>query len=486
MTTPQADTTPAELDTTLERAATALPLLAGFTPEERAVLLRTIAEVLDAAADELVPLAMAEAHYPEARCRGELARTTFQLRLFADVLEEGSFLGVAVDPADPDWGTPRPDVRRLMLPLGPVVVFGASNFPFAFATAGGDTASALAAGCPVVVKAHPGHLGLARRTADLIAVALAEAGAPDGTFALVEGMEAGRLAVTHPLTRAVGFTGSVTGGRALYDLAVSRPDPIPFYGELGSVNPVFVTSAAAAARGDEILSGYAESATLGAGQFCTKPGVLLLPEETDLSPLTGELAARGPAPLLNDRVEEGFADTLGTLADHPVTEVLVRGGPTDQGWTPTLLRTDLDSLIEHADVLSEECFGPATLVVTYEDERRLLEVGAALRGQLTVTVHGEETDPLSPALLSMGSSLAGRVIWNGWPTGVAVTHAMTHGGPYPATTAPSHTSVGTAAIHRFLRPVSFQSVPQSLLPRALRDDNPLGVPRRVNGRPEQT
>lgn len=486
MTTPQADTTPAELDMTLERAATALPLLAGFTPEERAVLLRTIAEVLDAAADELVPLAMAEAHYPEARCRGELARTTFQLRLFADVLEEGSFLGVAVDPADPDWGTPRPDVRRLMLPLGPVVVFGASNFPFAFATAGGDTASALAAGCPVVVKAHPGHLGLARRTADLIAVALAEAGAPDGTFALVEGMEAGRLAVTHPLTRAVGFTGSVTGGRALYDLAVSRPDPIPFYGELGSVNPVFVTSAAAAARGDEILSGYAESATLGAGQFCTKPGVLLLPEETDLSPLTGELAARDPAPLLNDRVEEGFADALGTLADHPVTEVLVRGGPTDQGWTPTLLRTDLDSLIEHADVLLEECFGPATLVVTYEDERRLLEVGAALRGQLTVTVHGEETDPLSPALLSMGSSLAGRVIWNGWPTGVAVTHAMTHGGPYPATTAPSHTSVGTAAIHRFLRPVSFQSVPQSLLPRALRDDNPLGVPRRVNGRPEQT
>lgn len=486
MTTPQTDTTPAELDAILERAATAFPLLAGFTPDERALLLRTVAEVLDAAAEELVPLAMAEAHYPEARCRSELARTTFQLRLFADVLEEGAFLSAAVDPADPDWGTPRPDVRRLMLPLGPVVVFGASNFPFAFATAGGDTASALAAGCPVVVKAHPGHLGLARRTADLVAVALAEAGAPDGTFALVEGMEAGRSAVTHPLTRAVGFTGSVTGGRALYDLAVSRSDPIPFYGELGSVNPVFVTSAAAAARGTEILSGYAESVTLGSGQFCTKPGVLLLPEETDLTPLTVDLVDRGPAPLLNDRVEQGFADTLGTLADHPVTEVLVRGGPSDEGWTPTLLCTDIDSLIEHADVLLEECFGPATLVVTYEDERRLLEVGAALRGQLTVTVHGEETDPLAPALLAMGSSLAGRVVWNGWPTGVAVTHAMTHGGPYPATTAPTHTSVGTAAIHRFLRPVSFQSVPQSLLPRALREDNPLGVPRHVNGAPEQS
>lgn len=486
MTTPQTDTTPAELNAALERAATAFPLLAGFAPEERAVLLRTAAEVLDGAADELIPLAMAEAHYPEARCRGELARTTFQLRLFADALEEGSFLDAAVDPADPDWGTPRPDVRRLMLPLGPVVVFGASNFPFAFATAGNDTASALAAGCPVVVKAHPGHPELARRTAALVAAALAEAGAPDGTFTLVEGMEAGRRAVTHPLTRAVGFTGSVTGGRALYDLAVSRPEPIPFYGELGSVNPVFVTSAAAAARGTEILSGYAESATLGSGQFCTKPGVLLLPEETDLAPLTGALADRAPAPLLNDRVDQGFTDTLGTLADHPATEVLVRGGRTDEGWTPTLLRTDLDSLIEHADTLLEECFGPATLVVVYDDESRLLEVGAVLRGQLTITVHGEETDPLAPALLSMGSSLAGRVIWNGWPTGVAVTHAMTHGGPYPATTAPLHTSVGTAAIQRFLRPVSFQSVPPSLLPRALRDDNPLGVPRRVNGVSEHT
>lgn len=486
MTTPRNDTTPAELDATLERAATAFPLLAGLAPDQRAVLLRTVADALDADADELVPLAMAEAHYPEARCRGELARTTFQLRLFAETLEEGSFLGAAVDPADPDWGTPRPDVRRLMLPLGPVVVFGAGNFPFAFATAGGDTASALAAGCPVVVKAHPGHPGLARRTADLVTTALAGAGAPDGTFALVEGMETGRRAVTHPLTRAVGFTGSVAGGRALYDLAVSRPDPIPFYGELGSVNPVFVTNAAAAARGPEILSGYAESATLGSGQFCTKPGVLLLPEETDLTPLTGALADRGPAPLLNDRVEQVFSDTLGTLADHPATEVLLRGGPTGEGWTPTLLRTDLGSLIEHADVLLEECFGPATLVVTYEDERRLLEVGAALRGQLTVTVHGEEADPLAPALLSLGSSLAGRVIWNGWPTGVAVTHAMTHGGPYPATTASIHTSVGTAAIQRFLRPVSFQSVPQSLLPRALRDGNPLGVPRSVNGVHEQS
>jgi NADP-dependent aldehyde dehydrogenase len=475
------DTTPEELDAVLERAAAAAPLLAALAPGERAGLLRTVADALDGAADELVPIAMEEAHYPEARCRGELGRTTFQLRLFADFLEEGSYLEAAVDPADPDWGTPRPDTRRLLVPLGPVVVFGASNFPFAFATAGGDSASALAAGCPVVVKAHPGHLRLARRTAEIVVAALDGAGAPEGSFALVEGVETGKRAVTHPLTRAVGFTGSIPGGRALFDLAASRPDPIPFYGELGSVNPVFVTRRAAAARGDEILSGYADSATMGAGQFCTKPGVVFVPEETKLDALVADFGARAAAPLLNERVAEGFTRGLDSLSSHPATEVLVQGVRADGDWTPSLLRTDLDSLLENAETLLEECFGPATLVVTYSDERRLLEAAGAFGGQLTVTVHGEEDDEIAPALLALGASLAGRVIWNGWPTGVAVTYAMTHGGPYPATTAPLHTSVGTTAIRRFLRPVTYQSVPQSLLPRELRDDNPLGVPRRVNG-----
>ncbi|WP_159945075.1 MULTISPECIES: aldehyde dehydrogenase (NADP(+)) [unclassified Nocardiopsis] len=475
------DTTPEELDSVLRRAAAAAPLLAALAPAERAGLLRAVADALDAAADELVPIAMEEAHYPEARCRGELGRTTFQLRFFADVLEEGSYLEAAVDPADPDWGTPRPDVRRLLVPLGPVVVFGASNFPFAFATAGGDTASALAAGCPVVVKAHPGHLRLARRTGEVVVDALAGAGAPEGSFALVEGVETGKQAVTHPLTRAVGFTGSIPGGRALFDLAASRPDPIPFYGELGSVNPVFVTRRAAAARADEILSGYAESATAGSGQFCTKPGVLFLPEDTKLEPLVEDFTGRTAAPLLNERVTEGFVRNLDSLSAHPATEILVQGRRSGEEWTPSLLRTDLDSLLENADVLLEECFGPATLVVTYADERRLVEAAGAFKGQLTVTVHGEEDDEIAPALLALGASLAGRVLWNGWPTGVAVTHAMTHGGPYPATTAPLHTSVGATALRRWLRPVTYQSVPQSLLPRELRDDNPLGVPRRVNG-----
>ncbi|MFE6309474.1 aldehyde dehydrogenase (NADP(+)) [Nocardiopsis sp. NPDC057823] len=478
------DTTPEQLDAVMERAAAAAPLLASLTPAERARLLRAVADALDAAADDLVPLAQAEAHYPEARCRGELGRTTFQLRLFADVLEDGTYLEAMVDPADPDWGTPRPDVRRILVPLGPVVVFGASNFPFAFSTAGGDSASALAAGCPVVVKAHPGHPRLARRTTEVVVAALAAAGAPEGAFALVEGVEAGRQAVLHPLTRAVGFTGSIPGGRALFDLAVSRPDPIPFYGELGSVNPVFVTRAAASARGEEILAGYAESANLGSGQFCTKPGVVFVPEDTELDALVADFAGRAAAPLLNDRVADGFARGLDTLAGHPATEVLVQGAADgDGGWSPSLLRTDLDALLEHSEALLEECFGPATLVVTYADERRLLEAAGVLQGQLTVTVHGEEDDAIAPALLALGASVAGRVVWNGWPTGVAVTHAMTHGGPYPATTAPLHTSVGGTAIRRFLRPVTYQSVPDDLLPEALRDANPLGVPRRLNGAP---
>ncbi|MFD3688268.1 aldehyde dehydrogenase (NADP(+)) [Nocardiopsis sp. NPDC058631] len=475
------DTTPEELDAVLERAAAAAPLLAALTPGERADLLRAVADALDGAADQLVPLAVEEAHYPEARCKGELGRTTFQLRLFAQTLEDGSYLEVAVDPADPEWGTPRPDVRRLLVPLGPVVVFGASNFPFAFATAGGDSASALAAGCPVVVKAHPGHPRLARATTEVVVAALAGAGAPEGSFALVEGMEAGKLAVTHPLTRAVGFTGSIPGGRALFDLAAARSEPIPFYGELGSVNPVFVTRAAMAARGNQILGGYADSASMGAGQFCTKPGVVFVPEDADLGALVADFAERAAGPLLNERVAEGFARGLDALSGHPATEVLVQGRHTGQDWSPSLLRTDLDSLLENSDELLEECFGPATLVVAYADERRLLEAAGVLRGQLTVTVHGEEDDAMAPALLALGASVAGRVVWNGWPTGVAVTYAMTHGGPYPATTAPLHTSVGTTAIRRFLRPVSFQSVPQSLLPRELRDDNPLGVPRSVNG-----
>ncbi|MBB6174134.1 NADP-dependent aldehyde dehydrogenase [Nocardiopsis mwathae] len=483
--TPIPDTGPAELDDVMAAAAAAAPAMGGLRPARRAVMLRAVADALDAAADELVPVAMAESHLPEARCRSELGRTTFQLRFFADLVEEGTYLEAAIDVADPGWGMgPRPDVRRMLVPLGPVVVFGASNFPFAFSTAGGDTASALAAGCPVVVKAHPGHPHLARLTGRVVAEALAGVRAPAGVFAVVYGMETGQRAVLHPATRAVGFTGSIPGGRALHDLAASRPEPIPFYGELGSVNPVFVTRAAMKARGPEILSGYIGSFTLGAGQFCTKPGVLLVPEECDLGPLTHAVADLAQAPLLNERVAEGFEHRLGELADHPAVEVLVRGVRTPAGWTPTLLRTGVESLLRHPGVLLEECFGPASLVVGYGEEDRLAEVAGLLQGQLTSALHAEEGDAVAPRLLELLSGRAGRVLWNEWPTGVSVTHAMTHGGPYPATTSVLHTSVGATAIRRFLRPVSYQSVPDPLLPEALRDGNPLGIPRRVNGRPE--
>ncbi|MFC3998255.1 aldehyde dehydrogenase (NADP(+)) [Nocardiopsis sediminis] len=482
---PLADTTESGLDDVLAAAAAAAPAFGALPPAARAAQLRAVADALDAAAGDLVPIAQAESRLPEARCRAELGRTTFQLRFFADHIEEGSYLEAAIDRADPDWGMgPRPDVRRMLQPLGPVLVFGASNFPFAFSTAGGDTASALAAGSPVVVKAHPGHPRLAERTGAVVSKALADAGAPEGVFAVVYGEETGRRAVQHPAVRAVGFTGSIPGGRALHDLAASRPDPIPFYGELGSVNPVFVTRAAIAARGDSVLAGYADSFTLGSGQFCTKPGVLLVPGETPLDALVADVRARAGAPLLNGRVAGGFANRLDALTAHPGTEVLAEGADTGAGWTPSLLRTDVATLLADPGALLEECFGPASLVVGYEDEESLVEVASVLEGQLTATVHAEEADPVAPRLLAELAARAGRVLWNGWPTGVSVTHAMNHGGPYPASTSVLHTSVGSTAIRRFLRPVAYQSVPDALLPEALRDANPLGVPRRVDGRPE--
>ncbi|MUL42877.1 aldehyde dehydrogenase (NADP(+)) [Streptomonospora sp. PA3] len=480
------DTTEAELDRVLESAAQAAESFGALPPSRRAAMLRAVGDAVDAAAAELVPVAQRESRLPEARLKGELARTTFQLRLFADVLEDGGYLEATIDHPDPDWPVgPRPDLRRILEPLGPVVVFGASNFPFAFSVIGGDSASALAGGNPVVVKAHPGHPELSVRTGEIVAAALRQAGAPEGVFAVVLGQETGRRAVLHPLTRAVGFTGSIPGGRALHDLAAGRPDPIPFYGELGSLNPVFVTREAAGARRDEILGGYVDSFTLGTGQFCTKPGVLLLPEDTAIDSLVEAVRGRAGAPMLNERIESGFADGYRALADHDAVEVLVEGGPQEADgrtvWTPSLVRTTAKRFLEHSAELLEERFGPVSLVVSYSDPDEALNVADVLPGQLTATVHGEEADEQAGPLLDRLRRRAGRVLWNGWPTGVSVTHAMHHGGPYPATTSVLHTSVGSTAIRRFLRPVCYQQVPQHHLPEALRDGNPLGIPRRVDG-----
>jgi NADP-dependent aldehyde dehydrogenase len=478
------DTALPQVEQLVALASTAARGWGRTTPDQRATALERIATRLDGAADELVPLAQRETHLPEARLRSELGRTTFQLRLLAEAAREGSYLDATLDSADPDWKpVARPDLRRVNLPVGPVVVFAAGNFPFAFSVAGGDTASALAVGCPVLAKAHPGHLDLSVATAEIVRSALEQAGAPAGTFALLVGDEAGRAALTHPLVRAGAFTGSLRGGRTLYDLAQSRPEPIPFYAEMGSVNPVVVTRAAAATRLPEVLGGYAVSFTLGQGQFCTKPGVLLLPREAAGEQDLVDAVSRQPggAPLLSDAIHAGFVRVLGQLRKHPrVTVVSASESATASSPTPTLLATDAADVLCHPELL-EEVFGPASLVVRYDDEDQLLAVLAALPGQLTATVQAVGDEPELPELLAALTARAGRVIVNGWPTGVAVTHAMHHGGPYPATTSSAHTSVGTGSLGRFTRPVSYQNVPDGLLPPELQDANPLRLPRRVDG-----
>lgn len=487
MTSTRSTPAPAEeLETVLDNAKAAYGKLESARPEELAGMLRGVADALEGATEELVPLAQRESGLPEGRLRGELVRTTFQLRLFGDVVEEGSHLGAALDSPASDWPTgARPDMRRVSLPLGPVLVFAASNFPFAFSVAGGDTASALAAGCPVVVKAHPGHPELSRRTAELVTTALREAGAPGGTFALIEGSEASRAAVLDGRIRAGAFTGSNSGGRALFDLACSRADPIPFYAEMGSVNPAFVTPEAAEQRGDEIARGFLDSYTLGVGQFCTKPGLLFVPqqvlrefEET----LVPEVRQRNAAPMLSSGIENAFREGLDSLREHSAVRELVTGGHSEGGVTPTLLSTTTEELLAHSEELMGECFGPVSLLVGYSDTDQLVEAATAFSGELTATVQGVEDEKVVESLFEVLRSRVGRLVWNGWPTGVSVSYAMQHGGPYPATTAPTHTSVGTAAVERFLRPVSFQNAPTAVLPEALRDGNPLGIPRRVDGK----
>ncbi|HCA87932.1 MAG TPA: aldehyde dehydrogenase (NADP(+)), partial [Streptomyces sp.] len=476
------DTAPEALDAVLAAASAAAGPLAALRPARRATLLRAAADALDAAAGDLMPVAMRESSLPEQRLTGEVARSSGQLRLFADALEEGSYLEAVIDTADPDAApVPRPDLRRMLVPLGPVLVFAASNFPFAFSVPGGDTASALAAGAPVVLKAHPGHPELSRRTGEVLAEALCAAGAPEGTFAVVHGTDTGTAALTDPRIKAAAFTGSVSGGRALMDIAASRPEPIPFYGELGSLNPVFVTPAAVAARGDAIADGYVASFTLGTGQFCTKPGLLFLPEGHGLEErLTDAVRATASAGMLADRIRAGHAEERDRLAGLGAVRTLVRGGDDAAGVAPTLLATTAGELLADPGALLTECFGPTSLVVEYAGTDELHAAAETFGGTLTATVHAEESDDVAP-LLERLRDRTGRILFNGWPTGVAVAAAMHHGGPWPATTASVHTSVGTTAVRRFLRPICYQNAPQSLLPEALADRNTLGLPRRIDG-----
>ncbi|GAA3083698.1 NADP-dependent aldehyde dehydrogenase [Kribbella aluminosa] len=477
------DTTPAQLEQALAAAAAAAPAFGATEPAVRAGWIRAVADALDAAAGELVPIAMRESSLPEARLTGEVARSTGQLRMFADVLEEGSILEVTIDTKDPQAKpVPRPDLRRVLVPLGPVLVFAASNFPFAFSVCGGDTASALAAGCPVIVKAHPGHPELSARTAAVMIDALKQAGAPDGTFGLIAGFDVGVTALKDPRITAAGFTGSVPAGKALHEIAVTRPEPIPFYGELGSLNPVFVTQAAIDARGNDIATGYVGSFTLGVGQFCTKPGLLFLPAGHGLqAQLVEAVGGAVEAKMLNERIEQGFTSGLDRLEKVDGVRVWSTG-KAGAAVAPTLLQTTVPELLARRDEILEECFGPVSIVVEYDGTDQLKAALEAFDGNLTATLHAEDSDAeLARELLPLLTARAGRVLWNGWPTGVAVSWAQHHGGPFPSTVGSIHTSVGVTAARRFQRPVAYQDAPDAVLPDVLKDSNPAGITRRVNG-----
>jgi len=477
------DTDAAELEGILSSAAGAAGPLRDTDSAARAGALRSVADALDGAADELVAIAMVETSLAEQRLVGEVARTTGQLRMFADGLDEGSWMDIIIDTARPASTPPRPDLRRFQRALGPVLVFTASNFPFAFSVAGGDVASALAAGCPVVVKVHPGHPQTSDRSAAVVIEALATAGMPDGCLALIHGQEAGVTALRDPRIAAASFTGSEVGGRALFDIATSRDVPIPFFAEMGSLNPVFVSSGAVAARGDSIASDYVASFLLGLGQFCTKPGLLFLPRDHGLTDRLVD-AVRGVAPgrLLMDRIHDGHRTGRDALASRPGVRTLVQGDLDGRTAGGTLLLTDVATLCSDPADLLTECFGPTSILVEYDDLNEALAAARLFPGCLTATVHAEAGEDFGTQLLDELSDRAGRLVWNGWPTGVAVSWAMHHGGPYPATTTPEHTSVGMTAIRRFLRPVCYQDCPQELLPDVLRDANTSGIPRRIDGR----
>jgi NADP-dependent aldehyde dehydrogenase len=451
--------------------------------ERRAGLLDTIAEALEGAREQIVAVADRETALGASRLQGELTRTCYQLRLFGEVLRDGGYLEATIDHAGATPMGPRPDLRRMLVPLGPVAVFGASNFPLAFSIPGGDTASALAAGCPVVIKAHGSHPATAQLCFEVMEQAARKAGAPDGTLALVHGTRAGADLVAHPAIRAVGFTGSVTGGRALLEIIERRPVPIPFFGELSSLNPVIVTPAAATERAGAIGTGLAGSALLGAGQFCTKPGLVFVPAgpdgDTVVAGLADAVTASGPQVLLNAGIAAAFTERSARLAETPGIRTAARAAapPDPPAVAPLLLTTTAAELPAAA---TEECFGPVTVVARYAGTPELFAALAGLPASLTATVLRADGERDLPAELSRRlRPHVGRLVYDGYPTGVAVSWAQHHGGPWPATNS-QHTSVGTTAIRRFLRPVTWQNAPADLLPAELADDD-RSIPRRVDG-----
>lgn len=486
------ESTTGEIDEAARAAERAFEAYSSLAAARRAEFLRAIAQQLLALGERLLERAAAETALPAGRLENERARTVSQVLLFAELIEEGSWVGARIDRALPDRKPqPRPDLRRMLIPLGPVAVFGASNFPLAFSVAGGDTVSALAAGCPVVVKAHPAHPGTSELAADAIRRAARNTRMPEGVFGMVHGAspEVGITLVTHPAIRAVGFTGSLRAGRTLFDAAAMRPEPIPVYAEMGSSNPVFLLPGALSERGEAIARGLASSVTLGSGQFCTNPGLAILldsPASSAFLETAGELLGASPAgTMVHAGIKTAYDRDLVEVTRVAGVAVAARaqgeGAHPETAAQAALLMTDAKTFAR-SPRLSSEIYGPATLAVRCGGMEEMLQLARGLHGHLTATIHGTEEDLARfSELVAILRQKAGRLVFNGFPTGVEVCHAMHHGGPYPATTDARETSVGTAAIHRFARPVCYQDFPQSALPEELQDRNPRGVWRLVDG-----
>lgn len=479
--------TPEEVDAAARAAEAAFPAYSALSPERRAQFLDAIANELDALGDAFIATVCCETALPAARIQGERSRTSNQMRLFAKVLRRGDFLGARIDRALPQrQPLPRPDLRQYRTGVGPVAVFGASNFPLAFSTAGGDTAAALAAGCPVVVKAHSGHMATAEHVAEAIVRAAEATDMPAGVFNMIYGAGVGEALVKHPAVQAVGFTGSLKGGRALCDLAAARPQPIPVFAEMSSINPVLILPAALQARGESVARELADSVVLGCGQFCTNPGLVIGIAAPALSLFTAnliaELGQRPAQTMLNAGTLKSYEQGLARLHAHPGVRHLAGQAQEGRQARPQLFQADARLLLEGDELLQEEVFGPTTVLVEVADEAELRRALEGLHGQLTATLIAEPDDLVHFApLVLLLERKAGRLLLNGYPTGVEVCDAMVHGGPYPATSDARGTSVGSLAIDRFLRPVCFQNYPDALLPEALKDANPLGIARLVDG-----
>jgi NADP-dependent aldehyde dehydrogenase len=479
-----------QIDTVVQKATTAFAIYRKKDKNSIAAFLDQIADEILNLGDALLERCHLETGLPITRLQGERARTMNQLKLFATLVREGSWIDARIDTAIPERvPVPKPDIRHMLFPLGPVAIFGASNFPLAFSTSGGDTASALAAGCPVVVKSHEAHPGTSDMVAEAILKAIKICGMPEGTFSLVHGNSkaTGETLVKHPGIKAVGFTGSYDGGKAIFEYAKVRPEPIPVFAEMGSINPVFILPEALAERGDEIAAGMAASITLGTGQFCTNPGLsfVLKSEEANkfYNKLNQQISEAPAGVMLTHTIKKAYDKGIQKILDIDQVEVSATGLREEfpNSATPTLFKTSIANFIKNK-ALAEENFGPSSVVVEAQTKESILEAARNLTGHLTATVFGTTKDFSDYSeLFDILELKVGRILVNGYPTGVEVCHAIVHGGPYPATTAPQSTSVGTGAIKRFVRPVCFQDYPDEILPEALKNENNGNIWRLING-----